>query len=66
MYYNLVSNNDRVLDYSDIGKIEGCSVSAIKTSIFSIVSKLINLEGTQKIILQTIMARYSQLLPSFL
>lgn len=54
MYYNLIPNCDEIFNYSDIGKIEGCSSSAIKTSVISIVSQLVHLEDSQKELLLTI------------
>lgn len=55
MYYNLMPNNNNILNYSDIAKIEGCSISAIKTSVISIVSYLVRLEDNQKSLFLTIM-----------
>lgn len=43
MYYNLVPNNNHILNYTDIGKIENCSGSAIKVSVISIISQLVHL-----------------------
>ena len=48
MYYNLISNSSKILNYSDIGKIEKCSAIAIKTSVISIISKLICLKDSKK------------------
>lgn len=55
MYYNLMPNNNNILNYSDIAKMEGCSISAIKTSVISIVSYLVRLEDSQKSLFLTIM-----------
>ena len=56
MYYNLMPNsNNNVLNYSDIAKMEGCSISAIKTSIISIISHLVRLEDSQKSLFLAIM-----------
>lgn len=55
MYYNLMPNSNNILNYSDIAKMEGCSISAIKTSVISIVSYLVRLEDSQKSLFLTIM-----------
>ncbi len=55
MYYNLMPNSDKVLSYTDIAKMEGCSISAIKSSIISIVSYLVRIEDSQKSLFLTIM-----------
>ena len=56
MYYNLMPNsNNNILNYSDIAKMESCSMSAIKTSIISIISYLVRLEDSQKSLFLTIM-----------
>lgn len=55
MYYNLMPNSSKILNYSDIAKIENCSTSAVKNSIISIVSYLVRLEGSQKLMFLTIM-----------
>lgn len=56
MYYNLMPNsNNNVLNYSDIAKMESCSISAIKTSIISIISYLVRLEDSQKLLFLAIM-----------
>lgn len=54
MYYNLIPKYNTILSYSDIGRIEHCSISAIKTSIISVTSKLICLEDSQKDLLLAI------------
>lgn len=48
IYYNLIPNNKRILNYNDIGKIENRTSSSIKTSIVSISSKLVNLKDEEK------------------
>lgn len=56
MYYNLMPNsNNNILNYSDIAKMESCSISAIKTSIISMISYLVRLEDSQKSLFLTIM-----------
>ena len=56
MYYNLMPNsNNNILNYSDIAKMESCSISAIKTSIISIISYLVRLEDSQKLLFLAIM-----------
>ena len=55
MYYNLIQNTNKILNYSDIEKIENCSTSAIKASITSIISKLVNLTGNKKCLFLAIM-----------
>ncbi|MCI8444635.1 MAG: hypothetical protein HFJ37_05785 [Clostridia bacterium] len=55
MYYNLIPNNDELLGYCDIGKIEHCSGSAIRTSISAIILQLVRLEDPQKSLFLTIM-----------
>lgn len=55
MYYNLMPNSDKVLSYTDIARLEGCSISAIKNSILAIILQLIKLEDSQKELLLIIM-----------
>lgn len=55
MYYNLLPNRNNILNYSYIAKMEGCSISAIKSSVISMVSYLVRLENSQKTIFLTIM-----------
>lgn len=55
MYYNLMPNINNIFNYSDIAKMENCSISAIKTSVISIVSYLVRLEDSKKSLFLTIM-----------
>lgn len=54
MYYNLLPNNNQILTYTDIGKIENCSGSAIKISVISVISQLIHLDKNKMEILLNI------------
>ncbi len=54
-YYNLIPNNNHILNYSDIAKIEHCSNSTIRTSVGAIILQLVNLEDSQKALFLTIM-----------
>ena len=49
------NSNNNILNYSDIAKMESCSISAIKTSIISIISYLVRLEDSQKLLFLAIM-----------
>ncbi len=56
MYYNLMPNsNNNILNYSDIAKMGSCSISAIKTSIISMISYLVRIEDSQKSLFLAIM-----------
>lgn len=48
MYYNLIPDNNKVLGYADIGKIENCRGSAVKISVISVVSQLVNLDENKR------------------
>lgn len=55
MYYNLIPNSNQLLGYADIGRIEHCSSSAIRTSVGAVILHLIKLEDSQKSLFITIM-----------
>ncbi len=55
MYYNLMPNSNKILSYTDIARLENCSISAIKNSILAIILQLIKLEDSQKSLFTTIM-----------
>lgn len=55
MYYNLMPNINQLLGYTDIGRIEHCSSSAIRTSVVTIILHLLKLEDSQKSLFLDIM-----------
>lgn len=57
MYYNLVPNSNQLLGYTDIGRIEHCSGSAIRTSVGAVILHLIKLEDTQKLLFLNIIEK---------
>ncbi|MCI8761086.1 MAG: hypothetical protein HFJ34_08310 [Clostridia bacterium] len=59
MYYNLIPNNNQLLGYTDIGRIEHCSGSAIKTSVGAIILHLIKLEDSQKLLFLNIINQFN-------
>ena len=59
MYYNLMPNINQLLGYTDIGRIEHCSGSAIKTSVGAIILHLIKLEDSQKLLFLNIINQFN-------
>lgn len=59
MYYNLVPNSNQLLGYTDIGRIEHCSGSAIRTSVGAIILHLIKLEDSQKLLFLNIINQFN-------
>ena len=48
LYYGLVVNNDKKLSFTEIAKLDNCSVVAIRTSVVRVRSKIPFIKGVEK------------------